>query len=70
MTRQRTAWQKDQLDRDLVSHMAKTGKAGGALSILDDDLEAYKREGAGKKKQPTEPAATEPPQDGAVPMES
>lgn len=68
MTRQQKEWQAAQLDKDLISHMAKTGKTGGALSILDDDLEAYKRAG-GKTKQQAEPAA-EPAQDGVEPMES
>ena len=68
VTRQRNEWQAAQLDKDLITHMAKNGKPEGALSSLDDDLEAYKRAGS-KQKQQAEPAA-EAAQDGVEAMES
>lgn len=70
VTRQKQAWQSAQLDKDLISHMAKNGKPGGAISVLDDDLDAYmkNREGS-KQKQQAEPAA-EPAQDDVQAMES
>lgn len=48
--------------------MAKNGKIDGAKSMLDDDLEAYKRAG-NQQKQNAQPAA-EQAQDGAEAMDS
>lgn len=53
--RQRNEWKAAQLDKDLISYMAKTGKPETANAMLDDDLENYKKQG-GKHK-------TEQPQD-------
>ncbi len=61
VTRQRVAWKAAQLDKDLISYMAKSGKSDAATAMLDDDLENYKKQG-GKSKtaeeaQPEQPAA-------------
>ena len=67
VTRQRNEWKAAQLDKDLVSFMAKGGKTDVAASLLDDDLEAYKRQGSKKKSE--QPGAAQPDQQAAEPME-
>lgn len=67
MTRQRNEWKAAQLDKDLVSFMAKGGKTDVAAALLDDDLEAYKRQG--NKNKNAQAAAAQPNQQGAEPME-
>lgn len=62
---QRNAWKAAQLDKDLISFMAAGGKSG-ATSMLDDDLENYKKQGA---KQKAQPQAAQPDQSAAEPME-
>ena len=57
--RQRNQWKAAQLDKELVSFMAAGGKTDVATSLLDDDLEAYKRQG-GKKKQSDQPQDAQP----------
>lgn len=51
-----------------MSFMAKGGKTDVATSLLDDDLEAYKRQGS-KKKQTQQPGVIQPDQQGAEAME-
>ena len=67
VTRQQNEWKAAQLDKDLVSFMAKGGKTDVASSLLDDDLEAYKRQGSKKKGEQL--GAAQPDQQGMEPME-
>lgn len=50
-----------------MSFMAKGGKTDVAASLLDDDLEAYKRQGSKKKTE--QRGAAQPDQQGIEPME-
>ena len=68
MQRQRNEWKAEQLDKDLVSFMVKGGKTDGVTSLLDDDLEAYKKQG-NQKKQADQPKVAQPDQQGAEAME-
>ena len=68
MERQRNQWKAAQLDKELVSFMAAGGKTDAATSLLDDDLEAHKKQGS-KKKQSDQPLHAHPNQQGVEAMQ-
>lgn len=68
VTRQRNEWKAAELDKDLISYMADSGKPGAATAMLDEDLENYKKQG-GKQKTAEQPLEAQPEQQAAEPME-